>query len=114
MAAVINIPKKWLSVSLIINTEVAKAHFKLLQADRAAIEAELGTVPEWRELPHRKQSHVVLVKPADPTLRTDWPAQHQWFLSTLERFHKVFSQRVKALPDATELQAAAVNAEVAG
>jgi hypothetical protein len=37
--------------------------------------------------------------------RKDWPVQHEWLLRTLETFHKVFSQRVKNLPDASELQA---------
>jgi len=102
----VNITKNWISVRLIINTEAAKAHFKLLEADRAAIEQEAGTPLDWRELPHRKQSHVVLTKAVDPSDRKDWPAQHNWCLKTLETFHKVFSHRVKNLPDASELQAA--------
>lgn len=104
MSAAINTTKKWASVSLVINTEVAKAHFKLLEADRPAIEAEVGEALDWRELPHRKQSHVVLVRAADPTDRKDWPAQHDWLLKTLETFHKVFSHRVKGLPSASQLQ----------
>ena len=106
LSAAVNTTKKWVSVSLVINTEVAKAHFKLLEADRTAIEAEAGMPLEWRELPHRKQSHVVVTRAADPTDKKDWPAQHDWMLKTLETFHKVFSQRVKNLPDASEIQAA--------
>ena len=113
MSVAVHTIKKWVSVSLVINTEVAKAHFRLLEADRAAIEAEAGTPLDWRELPHRKQSHVVLTRDADPSDRKDWPAQHDWLLKTLETFHKVFSQRIKNLPSASELQVASNN-EAAG
>jgi hypothetical protein len=52
---------------------------------------------EWRELPGKKESHVVLRRSADPTRREDWPEQHDWLRDKLEAFHRVFGPRIKEL-----------------
>jgi hypothetical protein len=53
---------------------------------------------EWRERPDGKESHVVLRRyDVDPSNRSDWPDQHQWFRENLEAFHRVFASRIKAL-----------------
>jgi hypothetical protein len=76
----------------------AKPHFHLLSKDRATIEAELGEALEWRELPAKKQSNVVLRRlGVDPTVREDWPEQHAWLQAKLEAFHRVFTPRIKDL-----------------
>ncbi len=76
----------------------ATAHFHLLQAQADDIAEEFGEALEWAELPHRKSSRVLLKKgDTDPTDETDWQNQHEWLLSKLERFDKVFRPRIKAL-----------------
>jgi hypothetical protein len=98
MSATVNLKEKKLSVFLVLDGPFAKWRFKQLQIQQAQIETDAKTALEWKELPLKKQSHIALTKPADPSNQTDWPAQYQWLLHTLELFHKVFSQRVKALP----------------
>jgi hypothetical protein len=99
MTAAANTRDKEIVVTLVLATRSAKLHFKQLESQRVEIEAEAGCALDWRELPHRKQSHVVLTKAADPTDRTGWSEQHEWLLSKLELFHKVFAKRVKNLPE---------------
>ena len=56
-----------------------------------------GTEVEWREMPGKKQSNVVLRRSADPTRREEWPEQHAWLRDKLEAFHRVFGPRIKEL-----------------
>jgi hypothetical protein len=102
MAAVVNTRDKEVVVQLVLASPAAKAQFKQLEAQKADIEAEAATALDWRVLPHRKQSHVVLTKAADPNQRDQWPVQQQWLLQTLEVFHRVFAKRVKLLTDSNE------------
>jgi hypothetical protein len=90
--------RKEITVYLVIHGPKAKPHFHPLSKDRAVIEAELGEALDWRELPTKKQSNVVLHRlDVDPTVRADWPEQHAWLQDKLESFHRVFGPRVKAL-----------------
>ena len=89
--------RREIGVWLLLGGPLAKPHFHLLAGDRAAIESELGTELEWRELPGKKESHVVLRRSADPTRREEWPEQHAWLRDKLEAFHRVFGPRIKEL-----------------
>ena len=89
--------RREIGVWLVLQGPLAKPHFHLLAGDRAEIESELGAELEWRELPGKKESHVVLRRSADPTRREDWPEQHAWLRDKLEMFHRVFGTRIKGL-----------------
>lgn len=98
LAAVQNTREKRIGVLLVLTGANAKAHFKLLEADKAQIEQAAHTVFEWRELPDKKESHIVLqLERADPTNRIDWPRQHKWLKDTLDLYQQVFASRVKSL-----------------
>lgn len=74
------------------------AHLRLLAEDKAEIEGDIGPAWDWRELPNRKESRIRLTfTDFDPSKRGNWPSQHQQFRETIERFHAVFSPRVKLL-----------------
>lgn len=98
LTAVQNTREKRIGVLLVLSGPDAKTHFQLLEADKEKIEQAAHTSLEWRELPDKKESHIVLqLEGADPTNREDWPRQHQWLKDTLELFHRVFAARVKSL-----------------
>ena len=101
LASTIHSREHRLGVELSINDTRAKDFYNLLHEFRQEIETELGAALDWKELPDRKASRIALFKQdSDPTNESDWPAQHQWFAETLERFDKAFRQRVKTLnPD---------------
>ena len=97
----INIQGKWISALLGMGGSNAKTCFKLLHEEKEKIEEEFGEKLNWRELPGQVESHVVLVlEPADPNDRSDWPRQHAWLLDRLEKFYTVFRPRVKRLDPA--------------
>ena len=90
--------KGWVSAELYIDAPEAKSYFRLLEADRAAIDAEFGGPLEWQELPGRKGARIVVYKHGvDPTDETQWPEQHAWLRSALERLGPVFRPRVRVL-----------------
>jgi hypothetical protein len=92
LAAVQNTREKRIGVLLVLTGINAKAHFKLLEADKAQIEQAAHTIFEWRELPDKKESHIAMqLEGADPTNRTDWPRQHKWLKDTLDLYQKVFA-----------------------
>jgi hypothetical protein len=97
----INIQGNWISALLGIGGPNAKPYFYLLHEEKEEIEKEFGEQLDWRELPGKVESHIVLVlKPADPRDRHDWPRQHAWLRDRLERFHAVFRPRVRQLDPA--------------
>ncbi len=95
---------KEIGIRLYTSGPNATAHFHLLAAQQEKIESEFGEPLEWAELPGRKSSRVSLRKSDTvPEDEADWPNQHKWLASKLEKFDKVFRQRIRAL-DATDWQ----------
>ena len=63
----------------------AMTYFDLLQEQQAEIEEEFGKPLEWSA--HRKsEKHVGLRrKDLDPSDENDWPRQHEWMATKLEK-----------------------------
>lgn len=101
LAALVNTQDQVVTAQLFMGGPEASAHCRLLMLQRAEIESEIGSELQWELMPNKKTSKVMLETAADPTDRTDWPRQHAWLADQLERFHRAFSGRVKAL-DASE------------
>ena len=94
--ALMNTEKKRIGVGLVIDHSSAKPYFDLIEQQKAEIENDIGLQLQWLKLPQRKESRIEVFRdPSDPTLRADWPTQHNWLLLTLEAFHKGFSQRIR-------------------
>jgi hypothetical protein len=75
-----------------------KLAFRQLEAQRDAIQLELGTSLDWQELPDSVASRIaVYLKDTDLTNREDWPRQHGWIRDQLHLFRRVFTPRVQAL-----------------
>ena len=75
-------------------------HFHLLERQTKEIVRELGETPEWRQHPNPDSNlnFVCLVKrDIDLTDEADWPNQHAWLASKLEKFNEVFRPRIMAL-----------------
>ena len=77
----------------------AEAHFNLLIVDQAEIEDEIGELCEDEQLEWLERSKAIVLtkRNTDPTDEADWPNQHAWLAEKLERFDRVFRQRIKAL-----------------
>lgn len=73
----------------------AKAAFKALQQQQAAIESETGPL-EWREL-NVACSIGSYRSDFDVANRDNWPEAHRWLKEQAELFFRVFSPRVKGI-----------------
>jgi hypothetical protein len=76
----------------------AKKAFGLLHEDRESIETELRSKLDWQELPEGQDCRIALYMDGDIRDREAWSRYYRWFQEHAERFHKVFSSRVKELP----------------
>ena len=74
-----------------------KRYFALLEAQRAAIETEIGHPLTWHNLPGTKSCKIYLRKNSDFLDRSQWPRQHEWLRENLEKFYRIFAPRVKQL-----------------
>jgi len=98
LSAFMNTQAKRLGIQLAMTGPLAKPHFFLLQEDKDAINAELQEPVQWRELPAKAQSDITLRNEQfDPNRRDQWEDQFEWLRAKLEKFHRVFAHRVKAL-----------------
>jgi hypothetical protein len=93
---------KRIGVILVMSGEEAKAHYKLLEEEKAEIEARMGEPLEWMEKPGRIRSQIAFrLHGEDPTDQTRWQKQFEWLSKKLELFYQVFGPRIKDL-DAAE------------
>jgi hypothetical protein len=120
ITAIVHTQKNRLQVCLTINHRThAKAFFRLLQEQKADIEAEIGAPLLWLELPNHKESRIELWREnTDPWKRSDWPQQHAWLLQQLENFQRTFAPRVRTIssanPQASEVAENLAPVEVNG
>lgn len=98
ISAIVNTRENRIGVELCMNNpKTSKAFFSLLEKDKDAIENEVGQHLEWRELPEKTTSKIILFLDANPTDETKWSAQHTWFRENIEKFDRVFRNRIKNL-----------------
>ena len=90
-------------VALLISGDEAELFGGLLLEDRSSIEDQLGSPLDWVLPPEQKMGVVSLTRSdINPADHADWPNQFQSIANDLEKFHQVFSSRVKALPRVAE------------
>lgn len=97
IALTINSVKKRLGCEICITGKNSKKAFTLLKKDKDEIESELGEKLEWQELLGRKYSRIVLFTEGDIYKTEQWEEYFQWFQKHAEKFHKIFSERIKNL-----------------
>lgn len=99
LAETVNLNERRLGVMVEISHAAAKKAFDLLKADAMAIEAEFGGKLEWERLNDNVGSRIAVYRnDLDPRNEAQWPQQFGWFLEQMERFARVFPERIRALP----------------
>lgn len=99
LAALVNTPEDRIGVELYLGGREAKDHYRALEAQKEDIERALGQKLDWRELPEKEASRILLMRPNSSIKnRSIWPEQHAYLADLLERFNSVFRPRVLALP----------------
>jgi hypothetical protein len=99
ISATMSPTKRRIGVELYNYRDPLKACIRQLEAEKPQIEAEFGEPLEWLEMPGKKGSRIAVyrhnVDPADAATLGDL---HAWTLDRMERFRRVFAERVKRLP----------------
>lgn len=87
-----------IGLRLVMGGQDKLAHFHLLLDQKETIEKEMGEELVWNELPDKKTSYISIYrKDVNPKKHLEWEEQHKDMLDSLERFHKVFAERIKKL-----------------
>jgi hypothetical protein len=103
MSATVHTSEERIAVEVYMTGPDAKKHFKQLQVEKATIEIEIGQPLDWREMPERDASRILLMRPNSSIKKlTEWPIQHTWMADTLEKFNFAFRPRIQALPSSYE------------
>jgi hypothetical protein len=89
-AALIITRENKIAVELTINSEDAKSIFSDLFKQKDEIEGVIGSPLDWREMPDKKASRIVLFNSVNPYDEATWPQQFAWLQSNLENFDKAF------------------------
>lgn len=98
--AYLTFSKRTIGVALSCTGPKGLDRFLKLQSQRDEIEAKLGMKLLWQELVFGKSSHITIrLSEANPASTVDWPRQHEWHATTIEKFHAVFSSLCKSLDD---------------
>ncbi len=69
-----------------------KELFHTLFDKKDAIEADAGLTFDWRELPERKASRIVIEKGVTFSDKNQWNAQFDWIIDVMLKMKKVFKK----------------------
>jgi Domain of unknown function (DUF4268) len=65
----------------------------VLEADKAAVEAEVGQPLIWHNPPDIRSARIYVRRAADLRDQTSWPELHAWLLRHLEALRSAFAKR---------------------
>lgn len=93
-----------IGIDLYITVPWKSEAFDALQAQKAAIEAELGSALQWMPLPGKKTARVLLEAKIDPRKPENEPQVREWFAVNSIKMFKAFKSRVLALVEPSEFE----------
>jgi hypothetical protein len=62
--------------------------YSVLKKRQQTIQKQLGKTPHWNKA--EDGWSIAISRPADPSSRSEWPGQHQWLTSNLQKYLRVF------------------------
>lgn len=80
------------AVEFYINDD--KELFRSLYERKAEIEADVGAELDWRELPEKKVSRILIKRDANLTDEQEWPQQFEWVMDKLIKMKKAFKKYI--------------------
>lgn len=93
----VNTWEERIGVRVYLNNRIAQAALEILQADRVAIESEIGASLEWDPNPMNRDKTIVLSRQVSLTDRAQWPEYIRWMVEKTVAFRKAFAPRVQGL-----------------
>jgi hypothetical protein len=86
-----------IGVRVYIGNKIADLALPQLEAERDAIEKEIGEPLEWNPNPENRDKVILLDRPADLNDRSKWPEYISWLADRDAIFKKVFEPRIRKL-----------------
>jgi len=97
LSLTVNTRDKRLGCEIYMRGESAKTAFKKLEKKKKVIETELSEELNWQELPEGQDSRIILYTEGDIKNKERWEEYFSWCKNYAEKFHRVFSKRIKNL-----------------
>ncbi len=66
--------------------------FNKLIAHKSDIESDIGFSLDWRELPEKKASRILVLKDVNLMEQSEWPDQFDWITDTMVKMKKAFKK----------------------
>ena len=93
---------KLLKIMEILRQETDEEHpinddkelFRSLYERKAEIEADVGAELDWRELPEKKASRILIKRDVNLTDEQEWPQQFDWVMDKLVKMKKAFKKYI--------------------
>jgi len=87
-----------MGVSLIFYGPQRLPRFNAVESQKTMLEQAIGAPLDWRELPEKKESQIVLSRDNFDAEKPElWPECQVWLLDKIELFRKTFEPIVKSL-----------------
>jgi len=94
----INSREDRLGIQIYISHEESKSYFSQLKEQSKAIEAKLGFLLDWQELPESHACRIVIYKnEAQLSDESAWPGNFEWLTNTCLKMDQVFRPLVRNL-----------------
>ena len=81
-------------VGVEFNVYSDKDLFRMLHGHKQEIEEEIGAELDWRELPEKKVSRILIKRDANLTDEQEWPQQFEWIMNKLVKMKKAFKKYI--------------------
>lgn len=101
LSALVSARDRYIAVKVYFAGRHGPTYYKLLEAQRAEIDKELGSEPTWERKEDRQSCQIHFQREANPADRETWPELHHWTREKLELLDRVFRKRIAALPSPT-------------
>ena len=69
-----------------------KEIYKILYSHKEEIEANMGMELDWRELPEKKASRILITHSAEFDNKDKWPEQFDWAMDVAMKMKKAFKK----------------------
>ena len=69
-----------------------KELYKLLFSHKAEMETSMGMELDWRELPEKKASRILITHPAEYDNKDKWSEQFEWAMDVAMKMKKAFKK----------------------
>lgn len=79
-----------IDIEIYINED--KQLFNSLYENKFAIEQGMGVTLDWRELPNKKASRIIIEKSVDLTEQSKWPEQFEWIMDITTKMKHEFKK----------------------